>query len=324
MSNSNIPIPLSSNDLPLTIIFLEEWTLITINGIDSIKYLQGQLTCNIVSLNSNQYIFAAHCNAQGKMYSTIRIFYHLDQLSLIIRSSVRDRQLEILKKYAVFSKVTITANDNVVLLGIAGFQAQETLNQFFARLPNILCPVIHYTDTTIIYFSQPKHRFLLITTHVVRNYLLHVLTGKAQINNSKQWLALDIEAGYPIIDDVTSTRLIPQAVNLELLGGIDFNKGCYVGQEVIARTKYRGMNKQKLYFLIGNASNIPVTGESLEIKIGNHWRCTGIILAACQMANQKIWVQAVLNNDLEIDSLLRVREDNNSLLNIYPLFYKTL
>ena len=83
------------------------------------------------------------------------------------------------------------------------------------------------------------------------------LRGEAELNNSQQWLALNIEAGFPVIDAANSGQFIPQATNLQALGGISFKKGCYTGQEMVARAKFRGANKRALWLLAGSASRLP-------------------------------------------------------------------
>ncbi|MBN0795851.1 tRNA-modifying protein YgfZ, partial [Pseudomonas aeruginosa] len=81
------------------------------------------------------------------------------------------------------------------------------------------------------------------------NRVTDALRGEAQFNNSQQWLALNIEAGLPVIDSANSGQFIPQATNLQALGGISFKKGCYTGQEMVARAKFRGANKRALWTL---------------------------------------------------------------------------
>lgn len=112
--------PAASARLPLTLISLEDWALATITGPDSEKYLQGQVTADVTELGENQHLLVAHCDAKGKMWSNLRLFRHGDGFAWIERRSVRDTQLAEMKKYAVFSKVTIAPNDDAVLLGVAG------------------------------------------------------------------------------------------------------------------------------------------------------------------------------------------------------------
>ena len=146
------------------------------------------------------------------------------------------------------------------------------------------------------------------------------LRGEAQLNNSQQWLALNIEAGLPVIDSANSAQFIPQATNLQALGGISFKKGCYTGQEMVARAKFRGANKRALWYLAGTASRVPEAGEDLELKMGENWRRTGTVLAAVQLDDGRLLVQVVMNNDMEPDSVFRVRDDAGSL-SIEPLPY---
>ncbi|CAK8736960.1 tRNA-modifying protein YgfZ [Sodalis praecaptivus] len=90
-------LPSPSSHLPLTLISLEDWVLITLNGPDSVKYLQGQLTCDVASLQADRFSFAAHCDAKGKMFSHLCVFHHQEGMALIERRSVRDSQLAELK-----------------------------------------------------------------------------------------------------------------------------------------------------------------------------------------------------------------------------------
>lgn len=314
-------LPLPASHLPLTLISLEEWALVTLHGADTVKYLQGQLTCDVVSLDTDHFSFAAHCGVNGKMFSNLYVFHYGEGMGYIERRSVRDIQLTELKKYAVFSQTTIIADDQAVLLGVAGFQAQEALRGLFDRVPDTAHPVVRHQETTFIYFNLPAPRFLLITTQAVRDVLRQKLETQAQISDSQQWLALDIEAGYLVIDTANSSQFIPQAANMQALAGISFNKGCYAGQEMVARAKYRGANKRALYWLAGKASHIPTAGEDLELKIDDNWRRTGKVLAACRIEGGSVWVQAILNNNLAADSLLRVHNDSTSALNIRQLPY---
>lgn len=312
--------PVASTRLPLTLMTLDDWALATITGPDSEKYLQGQVTADIAQLTEHQHLLAAHCDAKGKMWSNLRIFRRKEGLAWIERRSLRDAQLTELKKYAVFSKVAIAADDEHVLLGVAGFTARAALKNLFSILPDSEKPVITDGSTSLLWFEHPAERFLLVTDIATAERVTEALRGEAQYNNSQQWLALNIEAGLPVIDAANSGQFIPQATNLQALGGISFKKGCYTGQEMVARAKFRGANKRALWYLAGAASRVPEAGEDLELKMGDNWRRTGTVLAAVQLDDGRLLVQAVMNNDMEPDSVFRVRDDANTL-SIEPLPY---
>lgn len=314
--------PVASARLPLTLISLEEWALVNASGADHVSYLQGQVTLDVAALADNQHRPAAHCDAKGKMWSNLRLFHRGEGMAFIERRSLRDTQLTELKKYAVFAKVTLLPDDEAVLLGVAGFQARAALAGVFDALPDAGSPVIQQDDSTLLWFNLPAERFLLVTTAAKAQALQDKLAGEAQLNDSRQWLALDIEAGFPIIDSATSAQLIPQATNLQALDAISFKKGCYTGQEMVARAKFRGANKRALFWLAGKAGVVPAANDALEMQMGENWRRTGTILAACQLDNGEVWVQAVLNNDLEADTVLRVQGDEGGKLAIQPLPYE--
>lgn len=123
--------PVASSGLPLTLISLDDWALVTLTGADRVKYLQGQVTADIDALPADQHVLCAHCDAKGKMWSNLRLFYRGEGLAFIERRSLLDNQLSELKKYAVFSKVTIAAQPDAVLLGVAGAQAKAALAEVF-------------------------------------------------------------------------------------------------------------------------------------------------------------------------------------------------
>ncbi|WP_333870532.1 tRNA-modifying protein YgfZ [Kosakonia cowanii] len=312
--------PTASSRLPLTLMTLDDWALATITGADSEKYLQGQVTADVSTLAANQHLLAAHCDSKGKMWSNMRLFHDKEGFAWLLRRSVRETQLRELKKYAVFSKVTIAADDERVLLGVAGFQARAALANLFSTLPESENQVVQEGETTLLWFAHPAERFLLVTDAATAEMVTEKLRGEAQLNNSQQWLALNIEAGLPVIDEANVAQFIPQATNLQALGGISFKKGCYTGQEMVARAKFRGANKRALWYLAGTASRVPEAGEDLERKMGDNWRRTGTVLAAAQLDDGRVIVQVVMNNDMEPDSVFRVREDANTL-SIEPLPY---
>lgn len=321
----NIPFPsrqpFASSHLPLTLISLEDWALVRLNGPDTIKYLQGQVTADIDKLAVNQHVLCAHCDAKGKMWSNLRLFHCGEGFAYLERRSVLENQLAEIKKYAVFSKITITADNEAVLLGVAGLQARAALAKVFATLPDAENQVVQEGDSTLLHFSLPAERFAVITNAESAALIASRLSEQAELNDSRQWLALDIEAGYPVIDTVNCAQLLPQATNLQALAGISFSKGCYTGQEMVARAKFRGANKRAMYWLEGKANRVPQAGEDLELKLGENWRRTGNVLAAIALADGTLWVQVVMNNDLEADSVLRVRDDAASQLVIKPLPY---
>ena len=115
--------PAAASRLPLTLMSLDEWALVSVQGKDSTSYLQGQLTLDVAALDAAQHR-PQHCDAKGKMWSNLRLFHRGEGYAYVVRRNLREQQVTELKKYAVFAKVTIAADDDAVLLGVAGFQAR--------------------------------------------------------------------------------------------------------------------------------------------------------------------------------------------------------
>jgi folate-binding Fe-S cluster repair protein YgfZ len=215
--------PVASARLPLTLITLDDWALATLTGADSEKYLQGQVTADVSQMTEHQHLLAAHCDPKGKMWSNLRLFRRQGGFALIERRSLRDAQLTELKKYAVFSKVTIAPDDEHVLLGVAGFQTRAALKNLFSELPdaeNSWCMTARPQSCGL----NTRRSFLLVTDVATAERVTDALRGEAQLNNSQQWLALNIEAGLPVIDAANSAQFIPQATNLQALGGSALRK----------------------------------------------------------------------------------------------------
>lgn len=312
--------PLDSQSLPLILISLENWGLVHLHGLDAEKYIQGQVTADVASLTPSQHTLTAHCDPKGKMWSDLRLFHHLDGFSYIERASVLANQLAELKKYAVFSKVSFEQKTDLKLLGVAGKGAREALAVIFNELPDAEYQVVVDGKSTLLHFTLPSERFLIITDEQTAQRLCNILN--AIIVSDEQWLSLDIEAGYAVIDPTNSAQHLPQATNLQALPyGISFKKGCYTGQEMVARAKFRGANKRAMYWLKGTGTSIPAAGDGLEWQLGDKWRRTGTILAAVQLANGEINIQIIMNNDLQADSVFRIIGDEQSRLTIQPLPY---
>lgn len=222
------------------------------------------------------------------------------------KRSLLDLQIKEFKKYTIFLQVQIHQLDDVFLLGLSGKNSKLFLSTQFIDIPNNSMPVISNDKTTILWFSNPCERFLLVLS--LKNFLLlkQKINKKIVLNNSKQWTLLDIEAGYPIIGKTMSQKFLPQSINLDKLEAISFNKGCYYGQEIIARIFYKNLNKHSLYLLSSKGSINPKIGSIIKIKILNKWFRIGFLLAIVHLYSNEIWIQAVLNQSVNIKNIFRI------------------
>ena len=284
---------------------LTHLSVISITGEDAISYIQGQVTCNVESLAVGEHTFGAHCDFKGKMWSMFLAFRANDGLFLFMHHSATEKSLAELKKYGVFSKVTITdVSDEYALIGAL------PESDVFSKL-NIDKDPTKNEDNIVIALTGKQPRYLLAFKS-----LEHELSSGSHV-----WEALNICEGIGSIQGVTSGEYVPQMLNLQALpGAIDFTKGCYMGQEVVARTKYLGKNKRAGYVLhCSEVTNIPV-GAIIEQQLGENWRRAGQVLTSAGLAEEN-WVFAVLPNDIETATPLRLKEQPEVTFTIKPLPY---
>ncbi|OOF71334.1 YgfZ/GcvT domain-containing protein [Rodentibacter caecimuris] len=270
---------------------LTDYQLIQVSGDDASTFLQGQLTCDVNLLAEGSSTLTAHCDPKGKMTSIFQLIrLEPQQFLILIRSALLPAALDALKKYAVFSKVIFQSIDWQIV-GIIGEKCGRIQPDFSITLPD--------------------GRTILLNKH----------PALINFNGSlEEWEYANIQAGLPQLYPQTQCEFIPQAMNLQALGqAISFSKGCYIGQETVARAKYRGANKRAMFILYGKTDITPEIGSELEIRLGENKRKTGVVVNAVNIRDS-LWLQAVMNSELsEIDEFYLPETDVG--LKRYPLPY---
>ncbi|MEX3074187.1 tRNA-modifying protein YgfZ [Vibrio alginolyticus] len=292
-------LPLSTQDaLPeLSISLLDNLGMITMVGDDKKSYLHGQVTCDVVSLEKDQSTLGAHCDAKGKVWSVFRLFHHHDGYGMIQPKTALDVELTEIKKYAVFSKVTIEQSSDVIL-GVSGVKADN----FIASLTEETGNVREINGGTAV--KVEDNRWLLAVSNDAAQTIVE--TSDAALTTNQLWNRFDIEAGLPFVSSSAQNEHIPQALNLQALGGISFTKGCYTGQETVARAKYRGINKRAMYIVKGAITSDLKEPVELERSVGENWRSVGALLAHYQFSDNQAIGLIVLPNNLDEDTRLRL------------------
>ncbi len=293
--------------------------LISITGEQGRSFVHGQVTTDITSLERGQWRWGAHCDPKGKMLASFRTFAKEDTLFMLMPKETLALDLPQLQKYAVFSKAELTdASLEWMLLGVAGEQAEAWINEQFGEIGAEL------TQIEQGFILRDSSRFIIGLPTQTGESLVTNLVAKIEqpIFDASAWQALEIMAGYPNIGADNSGQFVPQMCNMQAINGISFTKGCYMGQETVARMKYRGGNKRALYIVSGNAT-APVTAETqLEIALedGEGYRRGGTIIEMVQRDGQLL-LTAVLANDTPFDAQLRIAGDEASSLSLLPLPY---
>lgn len=284
---------------------------IKFTGADAEKYLQGQITSDITQLNADTVQFSCQCDSKGKTLSTFYIAKWQDGYLLIGYKESLQLSLAAFQKFAVFSKVTIEdLSESITLLGFD----QSAAKAKFDMLPDSAMAVTHQDNGMIIKTQGPESRYIFVSAQA---------TPAAETSGDlSDWISADIKAGIPHLSEKASSEFVPQMLNLQSVDAISFTKGCYMGQETVARAKYLGKNKRAAYILTGECATVPDASELIEMQLGENWRRGGAIAYhSYDEKNQKLSIFAVLPNDTEADKVLRLKSQPDTLLRIESLPY---
>lgn len=295
---------------------LSDRGVIQLTGEERVKYLQGQVTADINQLSDDTALLSCHCDFKGKIWSVFYTLAWQDSILLVTHNSAVEKSLAELNKYGVFAKVEITVQStNWTLTGGAGEEFEQSIIKLFGELPNGEKQVVSHAYGLVLSIQSPFQRYLILQPSSATQKLEIALDEDNQL-----WEVDDIKAGFGEIRGATINEYIPQMLNLQLLDAINFEKGCYMGQEVVARTKYLGRNKRAGFILMSDTEyNVPC-GEQLEYQIGENWRPGGKILRSAKASGQT-WVFAVLANDTETGQTFRLKSAPDVTFNTQTLPY---
>ncbi|MCG5535671.1 YgfZ/GcvT domain-containing protein [Ectothiorhodospira mobilis] len=225
--------------------------LIGAYGPETAEFLQGQLTVDVPALDPAHSHLGAFCNAKGRMLADFRIFRRGETWFLRLPREQVQPTLKRLSLFVLRAKVTLEdADDALVRFGLSGPHAAEHLGAALGGpVPGAVDDVVHHQGATLIRVPGVHPRFEIYGELEALTRLWEALNVRAAPVGAAQWALLDILAGVPQIHAENAEAFVPQMTNLQLLGGVSFNKGCYQGQEVVARMHYLGRLKRRMYRL---------------------------------------------------------------------------
>jgi len=240
--------------------------LIEVSGIDAAKFLQGQLTCDVHAVTPEHSCLGAHCDVKGRVQFSFRLFTYQDNYYLRLPRELIPHALALLQKYIVFSKAKIKdVSDEWHSFGISGAKAKQYLQaEDSALVPGQADAVIATSDLVVLALSGPTFRVEILGKIADAN-LEQALSKKLIAAPYSCWQLLDIETGFAQITLAAKDEFTPHDLNYPLLNAVSFKKGCYTGQEIVARMQYLGKLKQSLYRLRFQAPQLPLPGEKLFV-----------------------------------------------------------
>jgi tRNA-modifying protein YgfZ len=285
---------------------LSRRALIAVRGPDAQKYLQGQLTNDIQAVTEGRSQLSAHCSPKGRALACFRVFRREDAIYLALPEALLEASLERLRKYVLISKVTLRAETNLVQIGYASAKGIHHLRDIITPIPEEVDTVTHPDGVTVIRVPGPHPRFEVIGTAAAIKALWTKLDVHAAPVGAGPWELLDILGGVPDLQPATADAFVPQMLNLDLLNGISFKKGCYTGQEIVARTHYLGKLKRRMYRLHCSGTEPPSPATPIYNTAQRTDESVGSVVEARAAPESGIALLAVLQTEATTHGELRL------------------
>ncbi|MBN9133777.1 MAG: folate-binding protein YgfZ [Nitrosospira multiformis] len=250
---------------------LSHFGLIHFWGEDAGAFLQGQLSCDIRRVTASAASYGSYCNPKGRILATFLILRAADdsylmQLPAMLLAGIQKR----LAMYVLRTRVKLADSSGTwVRMGVAGSHAAALLGEILGEIPAVPLGVRHGERGSIIRLAENRFQLLILPEQAPA--IWEDLSRNAVPVGKPCWDWLEIRAGIPHILPATQEQFVPQMVNLDALGGISFQKGCYPGQEIVARTQYLGKVKRRMYL-----ANVRAETCELPIEAGDELFSTGL------------------------------------------------
>lgn len=241
----------------LTRLVLDELTVLEVAGPDRVAFLQGQLTQDVAGLDNGRTHLAGWADARGRLLMTALLTTAAETILMIVPGELAETVAKRLRLFVLRSKVTVSST----ALGVGGICADTP-----EELDTAATAAAAAGALVLAIGGDPARRLVVGEPATVQTALE---AGGALPMSPDAWRLRDIRAGLATISATTSGEFIPQMVNLDLVDAVSFTKGCYVGQEIVARTHYRGRIKRRMLRFSSTGSpppaGAPIHGDRGEV-----------------------------------------------------------
>lgn len=274
---------------PHQIINLDDLTSLFVAGEDATKFLHAQFTNDLANLPVNSWQYSGYCTPKGRLLAFMTIARINDnEYLLILPAEICESILPRLRMFVMRDDVTISPqHEQLHIAGIVSSADELSDNGLVAEKET--GKLVTLDNTYMLTINEETGRYLYIAGSDKINRLS---LDPADRNN---WTQLDIQAGIPAIVTATLEAFVPQMVNLDLIGAVNFKKGCYPGQEVVARVHYLGKIKQRMFVATTAATKLAKPGDKVYIA-GQNDKVAGTVVQASNMNSGQI-LQLVLQTE---------------------------
>jgi folate-binding protein YgfZ len=311
-----------SKDLALAkaqacLIPLPQLGTIAITGPDAAKFLQGQVSCDVNEVSASTSRLGVHCNPKGRVVFSFHLFRQQETLYFSLPMDMVTIGLTALDKYARFSKVSLSdVSQEFFALGFIGPDIEQTLKHYFTSVPQESDSIVYQNDLQLCRLPGPEPRFIARGEAAAISKVLQTLVHVCPVLNPKSWELSEIRAGVAHVYPTSCERFTPHQLNYQLVKGISFTKGCYTGQEVVARMQYLGKLKQHMYRVCGTGNSLPQAGEPVAMWHNDNWQPVGEVVMSA--LSEQGYEALVSMQDMAIGHKLCIKDYSELVLAELP------
>jgi len=292
--------------------------LISVSGADAAAFLNSQFTSDVTCVSSSRAQYTGYCTAKGRLLATMLLFVHADAFWLSLPAELATSIAQRLQKFVLRAKAKITvSNADLAMFGVTGPQANTRLAKALTSPAAQAFEIRHERGTALI--TLPGNRYLVVCQAEQASAMWLTLSAQARPAGWNWWHLETIRSGIATVTTPTQEAFIPQMLALETFDGVSFSKGCYPGQEIVARTRYLGDLKRHLYY--GRSAASLAAGDSiLEDSSGS---TVGTVTDAAENAEHGWEFLAVLQRDA-VSAGMYLRTDSGNAITVISRVSETI
>ncbi|MEX1032065.1 MAG: hypothetical protein WDZ30_01765 [Cellvibrionaceae bacterium] len=297
---------------------------LTVTGPEARKFLQGQVTCDMSLVTIDHSQPGAHCNTKGRMVFSFQAVQlaisspESDSFALIMHRGLLQRAREALAKFIVFSRAELSSEQGHNLIGLAGARSLPLLPELLPRIPIAKHDVVQADGSLGVRVNGD--RFLcLVNGGESAPALWRAWAEHCSLRGYPDWNLANIRDGLGEVVPGCEELFIPQMLNMQVTGGVSFNKGCYIGQEVVARMQYLGKLKRHMRRAQVNMAEAPPPGSPVYAQ--ESAQSVGNIVLTAPAADNTIELLAVTTDSAFDSDALFADPQRTQKLHLLPLPY---
>ena len=261
---------------------LSNYAVLAVSGADNSRFLHSQFINDVQSLDKNHSQLNGYCNPKGRLIANFRVFKREETIYLRLPEEMVEAVIKKLNIYKLRSQVSIkNVSGSFIRIGFSGKTADKKLAERLDTIPERVNEVHHHNNLTVIRVPGITPSYELYSDEADIQAIWTELDVNSAPVRTEAWKLIEILAGMPHITVPTSEKFVPQMLNYQAIDGLSLQKGCYPGQEIVARMHYLGKLKKRMYLTRIKSDHPPTANQELySNRQGTGSRTTGNIINA--------------------------------------------